>query len=171
MLSTLYSLNIFSPFLLINSNSAVLCLVAQSYSTLCDPMDCSPPGSSVHEDSPGKNTGVGCHALLRRIFPTQGLNPGLPHCKWIVYCLSHQGSPRILEWVAYAFSRGSSLPRDWTGASCIAGGFFASWATREALRFEWLPRHTRAPFVLGGAWCAGGWVQSLIRELDHACHN
>ena len=48
MLSTLYSLNIFSPFLLINSNSAVLCLVAQSYSTLCDPMDCSPPGSSVH---------------------------------------------------------------------------------------------------------------------------
>ena len=48
MLSTLYSLNTFSPFLLINSNSAVLCLVAQSYSTLCDPMDCSPPGSSVH---------------------------------------------------------------------------------------------------------------------------
>ena len=63
MLSTLYSLNTFSPFLLINSNSAVLCLVAQSYSTLCDPMDCSPPGSSVHEDSPGKNTGAGCHAL------------------------------------------------------------------------------------------------------------
>ena len=63
MLSTLYSLNTFSPFLLINSNSAVLCLVAQSYSTLCDPMDCSPPGSSVHEDCPGKKTGGGCHAL------------------------------------------------------------------------------------------------------------
>ena len=112
MLSTLYSLNTFSPFLLINSNSAVLCLVAQSYSTLCDPMDCSPPGSSVHEDSPGKNTGVGCHALLRRIFPSEGLNPGLPHCRGIFYPLSHQGSPRILEWVAYPFSRGSSLPRD-----------------------------------------------------------
>jgi len=40
-------------------------------------MDCSPPGSSVHGDSPGKNTGVGCHALLQGIFPTQGLNPGL----------------------------------------------------------------------------------------------
>ena len=42
--------------------------------TLCDPMDCSPQGSSVHGDSPGKNTGVGCHALLQGIFPTQGLN-------------------------------------------------------------------------------------------------
>ena len=45
--------------------------------TLCDPMDCSPPGSSVHGDSPGKNTGVGWHALVQGIFPTQGLNPGL----------------------------------------------------------------------------------------------
>ena len=42
--------------------------------TLCDPMDCIPAGSSVHEDSPGKNTGVGCHALLQGIFPTQGSN-------------------------------------------------------------------------------------------------
>ena len=39
---------------------------------LCDPMDCSPPGSSVHGDSPSKNTGAGCHALLQGIFPTQG---------------------------------------------------------------------------------------------------
>ena len=45
---------------------------------------CSPVGSSVHGDSPGKNTGVGCHALLQGIFPTQGLNPGLPHCRWIL---------------------------------------------------------------------------------------
>ena len=51
--------------------------------TLCDPIDCSPPGSSVHGDSPGKSTGVGCHALLRGIFPTQGSNPGL-------LCLLHQ---------------------------------------------------------------------------------
>ena len=43
----------------------VLCLVAQSCSTLCDPMGCRPPGCSVHGDSPGRNTGVGCHALLR----------------------------------------------------------------------------------------------------------
>ena len=82
---------------------AVLCLVAQSCHTLCD-MDYSPPGSSVHGKSPGKNTEVGCHALLQGIFPTQGLNLGLPHFSWILYHLSHQGSPRILEWVAYPFS-------------------------------------------------------------------
>ena len=58
----------------------VLCLVAQSWPTLWDLMDCSPSGSSVHGDSPGKNTGVGCHALLQGIFPTQGLKPGLLHC-------------------------------------------------------------------------------------------
>ena len=56
-------------------------------------MDCSPPGSSVHGDSLGKNTGVGCHVLLQGIFPTQGSNSDLPHCMWILYCLSHQGSP------------------------------------------------------------------------------
>ena len=85
---------------------AVLCLVAQPCLTLCDPMDCSLPGSSVHGDSPGKNTGVDCHAVLQEIFSNQGSNPGLPHCRQILYCLSHRGSPRILEWVAYPVSRG-----------------------------------------------------------------
>ena len=89
---------------------AVRCLVAQSYPTLCDSTDCSPPGSSVHGESPGQNSGVGCHALLQGIFPTQGSNPGLPHCRWILYHLSHQGSPRILEWVAYSFSKGEKIP-------------------------------------------------------------
>ena len=60
----------------------------------CDPVDCSPPGSSVHGDSPGKNTGVGCHGLLQDIFPTQVSNPDLLPCRWILYHLSHQGSPR-----------------------------------------------------------------------------
>ena len=50
-------------------------------------------------DSPGKSTGAGFHALLQGIFPVQGSNPGLPHCRRILYCLSHQGSSRILEWV------------------------------------------------------------------------
>ena len=59
---------------------------------LCDPMDCSPPGSSVHGDSPGKNAGVVCHALLQGIFPTQRLNPCLLHCRWVLY-LSHRGGP------------------------------------------------------------------------------
>ena len=49
---------------------------------LCDPMDCSPPDYSVCSwDSPGKNTGLGCHSLFQGIFPTQGPNPGLPHCR------------------------------------------------------------------------------------------
>ena len=65
------------------NNHAVLCLVAQSCPTLCDPMDSSPPGSSVRGDSPGKNTEVGSLSLLQGIFPTQGSNPGLPHCRWI----------------------------------------------------------------------------------------
>ena len=79
-----------------------------------------------------KSTGVGSLSLLQRIFPTQGLNPGLPHCRRILYHLSHQGSPRILEWVAYPFSSRSSRARDQTRVSCIAGRFFTSWATREA---------------------------------------
>ena len=58
---------------------------------------------------------------FQRIFPTQGLNPGLPHCWQILYQLSHKGSPRILEWVAYPFSSGSSRPRNRMGVSCIAG--------------------------------------------------
>ena len=109
-----------------------MCLVTQSCPTLCDPIDYSLPGSSLHGDSPGKNTGVGCHALLQAIFPTQGSNPGLPHYSEVLLHLSHQGSPRILEWVAYPFSRGTFWPRNWTGVSCIAGRFFTSWATRKA---------------------------------------
>ena len=121
--------------------------------TVCDPTDCSSPGCSVHADSTGKNTGVGFHALLQGIFPTQRLNlhcrwilffflqvdsllseppgkpkntgvgslsllqgvfltqksnQGLPHCRWILYQLSHEGNPRILEWVAYPFPSKSS---------------------------------------------------------------
>ena len=71
-------------------------LVAQSCLALCNPMDYSLSGSSVHGDSPGKNTGVGCHFLLQGIFPTQGSNPGLLHCRQVPYHLSHQGSPSVL---------------------------------------------------------------------------
>ena len=67
--------------------------VAQSCPTLCDPLY-SP------WNSPGWNTGVGSFSLLQGIFPTQGSNPGLLRCRRILYQLSHQGSPRILEWVA-----------------------------------------------------------------------
>ena len=67
--------------------------VTQSCLLLCNPMDYSLPSSSVHVDSPGKTPGVGCHALFQGIFPTQGSNPGLSHCRQILYHLSHQGSP------------------------------------------------------------------------------
>ena len=60
----------------------MLCLVTQLYSTLCDSMNCSPPGFSVHGDSPGKNTGVSCHALLQgmaggrgQLLPNPGIEP------------------------------------------------------------------------------------------------
>ena len=69
--------------------------IVQSCLTLCNPMDCSLPGSSVHRDSPGKNTGVGSHSFLQGIFLTQGPNLGLLyllHCRQILYHLGHQGS-------------------------------------------------------------------------------
>ena len=91
ILSTIIIL--FTPTTIISTVCcAVLCLVAQSCPALCNPMDCSPPGSSVHGDPPGKNTGVRCHACLQGIFPTQGWNPGLLYCRRILYRLSHQGS-------------------------------------------------------------------------------
>ena len=89
---------------------AVLRLVTQSCPTLCNPMDCSPPGSSVQRDSPGKNTEVGCHTLLQGIFPNQGSNPYLPHCRHSLYGLSRQGIPAILVWVADPFSRRLANP-------------------------------------------------------------
>ena len=102
--------------------------VAQSCLTLCNPMD-----YTVHGNSLGQNTGVSSLSLLQGIFLTQELNQGLLHCGWILYQLSHKGSPRILKWVAHPFSSGSSSPRNQTGVSCIAGGFFTSWE-RQANR-------------------------------------
>ena len=67
-------------------------LVAQSCPTLCDPMDCSPPGSSVQEIFQARITGVGCHFLLQGIFPTQGSQMGLLHYRQIHYQLSYKGS-------------------------------------------------------------------------------
>ena len=86
---------------------------------------------SVSPTLHGHNTGVGSLHLLQGIFLIQELNPGLPHCRWILYQLSHKGSPRILECVAYSFSRGSSRPRNWMRVSCIADEFFTNWAIGE----------------------------------------
>ena len=103
---------------------------------LCESESCAVMSASLwpHRlcspwNSPGQSTGVGSLSLLQVIFPTQGSNPGLQHCRHILYQMSHKGRPRILEWVAYPFSKGSSQPSNWTGVSCIAGGFFTSWPT------------------------------------------
>ena len=125
-----------------------VCLVAQSFLTLCNPMGCSTPGPYVHGDSPGKNTGVSCHFPFGGFFPTQGLNSCLLHrqADSLPLCaqsLSHfrlSATPwaaalqapmsvgilqaRILEWLAISFSWGSSQPKDQTQVSHIAGIFF-----------------------------------------------
>ena len=80
------------------------------------------------------DTGVGSLFLLQGIFQTQGSNPGLSNCRWIVYQLSHKGSPRIIEWVAYPFSSRSFWPRNPIRVSCIIGGFFTNRAIRKAPR-------------------------------------
>ena len=79
-----------------------------------------PPGLYSPWSSPGQNTGVGSLSLLQGIFPTQGSHPGLPHCRQILYQLNHKGRPRILEWVVYPFSSGSSWPRNrtWVSWNC-----------------------------------------------------
>ena len=112
-----------------------------------------PHGQYSPWSSPGQNTGVSSLSLLQGIFPTQGSNPDLPHCSRILYQLSHKGSPRILEWVAYHFSRGSSWPRNRT-AIRIAGRFFINWAMRES----------------GCDWCVYGCVRAIcVYECVLAC--
>ena len=81
--------------------SAVLCLVFQLCLILCDPMDYSPPGSSIHGNSPGKNTKVDCHTLLQGILPTQELNPGLLHYGQILNELSCQGGLILYIYAIY----------------------------------------------------------------------
>ena len=94
---SVFKTNIFSYIMF-----AVLCLVSQSCPTLRDPMDCSLPGSSVHGDSLGKHTGVGCHVLLQGIFPIQGSNPGLPPCRWFFTVWANRE--------AHEYWRGCSIP-------------------------------------------------------------
>ena len=116
------SLNIFpvhfSPLLLENES--------ESHSVVSDSV------TPVEFSRPEYWSGWPLH--LQGISPTQGSNPGLPHCRWILYQLNHRGSPKILQWVAYPFSSGSSWPLgSQTGISCTAGRFFTNWAITEAL--------------------------------------
>ena len=116
---------------------------------------------------PGCNTGVCSLSLLWRIFSTQRLNPFLPHWRWILYQLSHKGSPRILEWITYPISSGSSSPRSWTGVSCIADRFCETWTIKKAEHWRidafklWCwGRLLRVP------WTAGRSNQLIIKEIN-----
>ena len=113
------------------------------FPTLCDPMD-----YTAHGILQARILEWGAFPFSRGIFPTQGLNPGLPHCRWLLYQLSHKGSPRILEWVAYPFSSRSSQPRNQTRVSCIAGRFFTNSVVREA------PENTRVNFKVQCFFCS-----------------
>ena len=90
---------------------------SESCSVMSDSLQ--PHGLYSSWNSLGQNTEVGSLSLLQGIFPTQGSNPGLPHCRQILYQMSHKGSPRILEWVAYPFSSGSSQPGNQTGSPAL----------------------------------------------------
>ena len=109
------------------------------WSETCSVMSNSlrPHGLYSPWNSPGQNTGVGSLSLLQGIFPSQGSKPGLLQCRQILDQLSHKGSPRILEWVAYPFSIRYSWARNQIGVSFIASGFFTNWAIREALNLPW----------------------------------
>ena len=113
-----------------NQHSEKTTYESESYSVVPDSLQAH--GLYSPWNSPGQYTGVGSLSLFQGIFPTQRSNPGLLHCRQILYQLRHKASPRILEWVASPFSRGSSQPKDWTWVSRIVGRCFMIWATREA---------------------------------------
>ena len=107
--------------------------VAQSCPTLCGPMDCSPPGSSIHGIFQARVLEWVAISFSRWvIFLTLGSKPSLPHCRWILYQLNHKGtspwnSPGQNTGVGnLSFSRGSSQLRDLAQVSCIAGRFFTT---------------------------------------------
>ena len=136
-------------------------LLAQSCLTLCDHMDCSPTGSSVHRifqarilewlaisfsrrsSWPRDQTQVSC--IAGRFFTIWATKETIWNsevkvtqscptlCNLTDYTVFGILQARILDWVAFPFSRGSSQPRHWSQVSHIAGRFFTSWATREAL--------------------------------------
>ena len=95
-------------------------------------MDCSPPGSFVLRDSPGQNTGVGSLFLLQGIFPTQGLDPALPHCRRFLYHLSQQGSPIIF--IAQHFSEATNK---------LVGQWMQMWITSFIPKHDYDPRDNK----------------------------
>ena len=125
---------LFSYLNILYKKSICGCLVARLCPTVCGPMDWSLLGSSVHGDSPGKNTGVGCPSLLQEIFLTEGSSPGLPHCRQIVCYLSYKGI------FPYKGSQGGTSGK---GPSCQCNRWKSCildpWMGKIPWRSEWLP--------------------------------
>ena len=120
------------------------------------------PGSSVHGDSSGQNTRVGCHALLQGIFPTRELNPALLLCRWILYHLSHQGSPGVAL----------DLPYNWTGHCCLISlsmNPVSAWLQSLPISWQITVLNTLGILllILFGCWRLyrnwGIWLQCLLR--------
>ena len=90
-------------------------------------------------DSTGKNTGVGCHELLQGIFLTQGLNPGLPHCRWIFYHLSHQGNPFIIRemWIKATMRYYLTLVRMTIVKKCANNKCWKGYGKKGTLLYCW----------------------------------
>ena len=130
-----------------------ICSVTLVVSSSCSSMDCSLPGSSPW-DFPSKNTGVGCHFLLQGIFPTQGSNPGLLHCRqshqggpddiYVLLCLGAQLCPTLCN-PADCSLPGSSVHRDYPGKNTGVGGHFL---------LQVSSRH-RDPTLIS---CTGRWI-------------
>ena len=162
---------------IIRASLIVLFLVTQSCLTLCNPMNCHAPGPFVHGDSPGKNTGVDCHALLQRIFPTQESNWGFPRCRQFHYQLSYQWSPfRWYDsWVGKFPWRRNKLPTPaFLGFPGVAQMVKNPPAMREAWiwkipwRRAWQPTPVFLPWTIPtdrGAWWATVYGISKSRTL------
>ena len=123
-------------------------------------------------NSPGQNIWVGSLFLLQGIIPTQGSNPGLLHYRWILYQLSHKGSPRILKWVAYHFSSGTSWPRksNWGLLPCRQILYQLSYESSPASHKMLLT--TISLFSLFQQikyWTARRFNQSILKEISPGC--
>ena len=130
-------------------------LVAQSRLTLCNPTDCSPPGSSVHGDSPGKNTRVGCHSLLQGLFPTQGFNPGLLDCRQILYCPSHWG--RLTSAVRF--------PSNTTDSYQPTEAGLQDSSSPQSSDFWENCRHAAGREAGQGGWLSGPWGYAYLMRM------
>ena len=131
-------------------------LVAQRHFWLCDPVDCGPPGSSVYGHSPGKNTAVGCRALLQGIFPTQGSNYVSCISRWVLYHWYHLGSPLVTQ----------SCPTLCNLMDCSPTGSFVH-GTPQARILECVAIPLSGDLLIPGieSMSSGLWAGSLLSEL------